>query len=83
MLSIREQWWKKYEPRKKEWAREMGDEILNILGKSGNEVDRGYLLRALGVSDSSLDKGLQTIRRLIYTVQAGKSRWYGRNKEIR
>lgn len=80
MFSARVRWWKRYEPQKKEWAEKVGQEILEIIGKPGNEVDRKYLLGALGLSGSSLDKGLQTIREFIYTVQAGRSRWYGRRR---
>jgi len=58
-----------------EWAKAGGQRVLEILSKNG-EMSRSQLTWDLGVKESTLDMYLGAVRGKIYTVQAGKTRWY-------
>jgi len=70
-------WDSKYRNQEKvnEWIANGGRQVLELLSRNG-EMTRSQLIVDLGVQDSTLNKFLGTIRSKIYTIQAGKARWY-------
>ena len=70
-------WDSKYRNQEKvnEWIANGGRQVLELLSRNG-EMTRSQLMVDLGVQESTLDKFLGTIRSKIYTIQAGKARWY-------